>query len=139
MTATVDANERVPADGAAAVVDGTARPAEDRLPRGLILRTIVATVMIGTSLCFATYVITRGRMLALRPSFTFPERSLGPPHEVANVRQELFRIANPRPTVKDRQRAELERFGWVDRQQRIIHMPIEEAMRLVAARGGRQR
>ena len=117
------------------------RPVHEELPSRLILRTMLATVMVGASLCFATYLIMRGRMLSLRPSYQFPEQSLPPPREVAEVRQELFHVANPRPTVKDSQRAALDQFGWVDRGRRVVHVPIEDAIDLVVKRasqsGGR--
>ncbi|MFL5304936.1 MAG: hypothetical protein ACJ8F1_06965 [Polyangia bacterium] len=108
----------------------------DQLPRGLILRVMLATVMITVALCFATYLYDRLRMLQLRPSGAFPEQALPPPHEVAHVRQELFQIPHPRPTSIDRDRAVLQSAGWVDRQRRIVHVPVDLAIELVARRAG---
>jgi hypothetical protein len=107
---------------------------EDALPGGLILRTLLVAVMVAVSLCFATHLIVRARMRQLRPSHRFPERNLPAPHEVAGVRQDLFRVAHPRPTVLDRQRADLASFGWVDRARGIARIPIETAMQVVARR-----
>lgn len=112
--------------------DAVAQPHEDELPRALILRTLLVAVTIAVSLCFATYLILRGRMLQLRPSYSFPERTLPAPHTVAEVRQELFQPANPRPTTLQRQHASLETFGWVDRTRGIVRLPIETAIELVA-------
>jgi hypothetical protein len=36
-----------------------------------------------------------------------------------------------------KQQAELERFRWIDREHGVFQIPIEPAMRLVAARGAR--
>ncbi len=108
----------------------------DVLPGGFILRVLLAAVMIAVSLCFATYLILRARMLQLRPSYSFPERHLPAPHEVATVRQELFRVADPRPTVQQEQVAGLAAFGWVDRARGIVRIPIETAMEIVARRSG---
>lgn len=108
------------------------RPQRDVLPSGFILRVLFAAVMIAVALCFATHLILRARFLQLRPSYRFPERHLPPPHEVATVRSELFSVADPRPTIQEDQRAGLSTFGWVDRAHRIVHIPIETAMRLVA-------
>lgn len=36
---------------------------------------------------------------------------------------------------EDRQRAELSGFGWVDKGQGLAKIPIEDAMRLIVARG----
>jgi len=107
---------------------------DDQLPRGAILRGILATVMIIVALCFATYVYTHLCMRHFRPSGVFPERDLPPPHEVAEVRQEMFQIPHPRPTALDRDRATLQRFGWVDRDRRLIHVPVDVAIELVARR-----
>jgi hypothetical protein len=52
----------------------------------------------------------------------------------------------PAPTLQKSPQADLERFeieqrkalsgyGWVDRQMGLVHIPIEEAMRIVATRG----
>jgi hypothetical protein len=104
----------------------------DELPTGLILRTLLVTTMIAVSLCFATHLILRARMQQLRPSYRFPERQLPAPHDVANVRQELFRLARPRPTLQEEQRAGLAAFGWVDRERGVVRIPIETAMEIVA-------
>lgn len=107
---------------------------DDELPRGAILRGILATVMIIVALCFATYVYTHLCMLHFRPSGVFPEQNLSPPHEVAHVRQEMFDLRHPRPTILDRDRVTLNSFGWVDRGRRVIHVPVDVAMDLVARR-----
>jgi hypothetical protein len=104
----------------------------ETLPRSLILRISLGTVMVGASLCFATYLIMRARVHAVRPAYDFPEHALAPPHEVATVRQELFQIANPRADLYDQQRALLDGFGWVDQRRRLVHIPIEAAIDLVA-------
>jgi hypothetical protein len=107
----------------------------DELPSGLILRTLLVTTMVAISLCFATHLILRARMSQLRPSENFPERHMEAPHDVADVRQELFRLARPRPTVQEEQRAALAGFGWVDRGRGIVRLPIETAMQIVARQG----
>jgi hypothetical protein len=114
------------------------RVERELLPRGLIARTALATVMVGASLCFATYLIMRARILAVRPGYEFPERELPAPHEIATVKQELFGVTNPAPDPKAEERATLETFGWVDRGRRIVHIPIEAAIDLEArGEGGR--
>ena len=115
-----------------------AHPQEEVLPRSLILRAMLATVMITVSLCFATYLLLRARMLQLRPSYRFPERALPAPHTVSEVRQELFDRANPRPTTGEKQGAVLEHFGWVDRARGIVHIPVETAIDVVARRAVRR-
>jgi hypothetical protein len=52
----------------------------------------------------------------------------------------------PEPTLQKRPQADLKRFeigqratlsgyGWIDRSKDLAHIPIEEAMRIIAARG----
>jgi hypothetical protein len=115
------------------------RPQAEHLPRGLIVRSALATIMVGTSLCFATYLIMRARVLAIRPSYDFPERALPAPHEVATVRQESFAVAHPRADLRAQQRTRLDSFGWVDRARGLVHIPIDDAVELTARReaGGR--
>jgi hypothetical protein len=115
------------------------RVERETLPRGLIARTALATVMVGASLCFATYLILRARILTVRPSYDFPEKSLPAPHEVATVKQELFAIPNPALDLKAQQRAELASFGWIDRARQIVHIPIEAAIELQARSAGEER
>jgi hypothetical protein len=110
----------------------------DALPRGLIARTALATVMVGAALCFATYLIMRARILTVRPAYDFPEAALPPPHEVSTVKQELFAIPNPLPDAKAQARAQLETFGWVDRARGLVHIPIEAAMDLQARRAAQE-
>lgn len=113
------------------------RAEPDALPRGLALRTLLATVVIGASLCFATYFILRVRVREVRPSYEFPEHTMPAPHEVSGVREELFAAPHARPSLPAQQRAELDSFGWVDRARRVVHIPIERAIDLAAARARR--
>ncbi len=78
------------------------RKSPDELPRGLILRVMLATVMITVSLCFATYLYCGCGCCSSVPRARFPEQTLPAPHEVAQVRQELFQIPHPRPTSIER-------------------------------------
>lgn len=117
---------------AAGARNASVRREEEELPRGLIVRTLLATLMVGTALCFATYLLFRERLSVLRPSNRFPEQSLPAPREIANVRQEVFQIPNPAPSARQEQTAELGRFSWVDRGRGLVRIPIETAMDLVA-------
>jgi hypothetical protein len=37
--------------------------------------------------------------------------------------------------LRTKERERLTTYGWVDRERRIVHIPIEQAMELLAARG----
>jgi len=109
-------------------------PHEEVLPRARIAGTIVAAVLVTVGLCAFVELFLRARVGAIRPSRRFPEQALGAPGDVAGVRQDLFRIARPQPTEKERDRRELERFGWVDREHGIVRIPVEAAIDIVARR-----
>ena len=129
-----DQHEHRPADPGATPHRSDVRVHHEVLPKSLILRTLLATLMVGVALCFLTYVIMRARVLTLRPSYQFPEKSLPPPHQVANVRQELFQVAHPRPNMRTQQTKQLESFEWVDRRQGLVRVPIDVAIDLLIAR-----
>ena len=109
-------------------------PHEEALPRARIAGTIVAAVLVTVGLCAFVELFLRTRVGAIRPSRQFPEHALGAPRDVAGVRQDLFRIARPQPTEKERSRRELESFGWVDRERGIVRIPVEAAIDIVARR-----
>jgi hypothetical protein len=113
-------------------VDGDA--AHEALPRGRIVGTIVTAVVVTIGLCALVGLLLHMREGAIRPALRFPEQALSAPGQVAGVRQELFRTANPRPTSKERDRAELQRFLWVDRQRGIVQIPIDDAIEIAARR-----
>ena len=132
-----DQHRQEPADPGATPHRSDVRMHHEVLPKSLILRTLLATLMLGVALCFLTYLIMRARVLTLRPSYQFPEQSLAPPHQVANVRQELFQVAHPRPNMRSEQTKQLESFEGVDRRQGRGRVPIDVAIdRLIAQHGG---
>jgi len=111
----------------------------DEVPRGLLLRIAVGTLAVGLSLCVIAYLLLRLREYTLRPSMQFPEAALPAPRRVGPVRQELFTIAAPRPTLLEEQTRELEGYGWVDRAHGVVRVPIEVGMELLLGEthGGR--
>ncbi|APR76326.1 Hypothetical protein A7982_01673 [Minicystis rosea] len=68
----------------------------------------------------------------LRPSGAFTEEFLGPRHQVARVRQDLFDEQRPERSLNAMKRQELGSYGWVDRRRGVVRIPIEKAMDLVA-------
>ncbi len=111
----------------------------DQLPRVLLLRIALGTVVVGLSLCIIAYLLLRAREYSLQPSASFSGGSLPPPHRVGQVREELFTITDPKPTPLDEQSKTLQHYGWIDRSRGIVHVPIDVGMDLVLAerRGGK--
>lgn len=53
------------------------------------------------------------------------------PREINIVDQTLLEAALPGGgSTRERQRRALERYGWVDRERGLVHIPIEQAMAL---------
>ena len=107
--------------------------ADDIVPSRLVLKIFVGVVMIGVALCAVAYGVLELREWQLRPSRSFPERDLPPPHRVAEIREEAFDVVPPLPASSTAAEERLHGYGWVDRSRGIVRIPIERAMELVAA------
>ncbi|WP_426752726.1 hypothetical protein [Myxococcus sp. Y35] len=57
--------------------------------------------------------------------------------EVADVNQRPFALEDKAPRLRREQQSRLERYGWVDRDAGLIHLPVERAMEQVLAEEGR--
>jgi len=113
---------------------------EDVVPSRIILRVATGTVLFSVLLCVIAFLLLREREARRRPSMFFSERQLGAPHDVSDLRQDLFDLKTPAATLKERQARELESFSWADQEQRLVKIPIERAIDLVvadAAKGSR--
>ena len=100
----------------------------------LITGALLVTVMFSALLIGTSYFLLRGQEARLRPSGQFDEKTLRVRPRVSEVLQEPFTIPHARPSLRAQQQEELDRFGWIDRRRRIVHIPIDEAMKLVADR-----
>jgi hypothetical protein len=101
---------------------------DDTVPAALLKRVVVGVVVLTIALSIVAYLLLRLRESQLRPSGFYPEERLGPPHNVAALRQDLFDLVRPEPAHKESERHRLERFGWVDRQRGLVHIPIDRAI-----------
>jgi hypothetical protein len=108
---------------------------DDIVSAGRIALAMLAMVAISAVLVVASVAATNARMDRHRPSGAFPERWLGPRHPVAGVREDIFE-EHGGASLGGLSRATLDRYGWVDRDRRVVRIPIERAIDLVVA--GRQ-
>lgn len=108
---------------------------EDRLPAGKIVLAAATTLVVCAVMVVWGVSATKAHEEAVRPSGVFLERWLGPRHEVARVREDLFGEHRGRSVLQE-QRAVLESYGWVDRDRGVVRIPIERAIDLVVE-GGR--
>jgi hypothetical protein len=100
---------------------------EDVLPSRLIMKVLGIAVAIGVLLCVVAWQLLGLRERQLRPSQKFPERELGAPARVSEIRQYLFEDMPPRPGKDDEI---LRSYGWVDRQRGVARIPIDVAIEL---------
>lgn len=56
--------------------------------------------------------------------------------EIGRVNQQPFEQDTRAETLRRRQRERLTTYGWVDRDARLIHIPVEDAMRQVLTEEG---
>jgi hypothetical protein len=102
----------------------------DLVPRGFVLRLLIAMIAISIVLCVVAYLLLRMRESALRPGRAFPEAKLGAPRQVSGLREAPFAESPSRPLLQERQRILVNSYGWVDRQKRVVHIPVKRAMEL---------
>jgi len=93
----------------------------------LVLGTVVVVILLRWM--FVTLVVVEQRQqppppvmkAEVPPQPPLPRLEIDPPADLARYR--------------DEQRTGLESYGWVDRPAGVVHIPIEDAMRIVAERG----
>jgi hypothetical protein len=103
---------------------------EDRVPARLILRVLTGLVAVSVGLCIVAYLLVVMREEQLRPERRFPEKALGPPRRIAEVRAEPFDLPRPAPSLSERQRARISSYGWVDDQRGLVRIPVDAAIDL---------
>ncbi len=109
---------------------------EDVVVAWKVVLAVLVTLVISAALVVWAVSALADDERDLRPSGGFPEKWIGPRHTVAQVREDLFgeRVG---ASLDGRERAELEGWGWVDRERRVVHIPIERAIDLVVQGSGR--
>ncbi len=105
---------------------------DDVVPTKLVIYVLIGLVVFSVALCLLAWGLLVLRESQLRPERYFPERNLGAPHEIANIRQEPFEGIAPKPVELERQRADVHAYGWVDAHKRLVRIPVERAWDLMA-------
>jgi hypothetical protein len=111
---------------------GPAIPQESDSPsgRGIVL-VVGAAVVISLALAVFSSVVLRNRIA--------PDRWLPHPAAAAvgEVNQTLIGADTSAAALADRQRQQLEGYGWMIQSEGVVRIPIERAMEIVAAEGAR--
>lgn len=110
--------------------DHGVRSEEDQVNALKIVLVGVGALFIFFLGSWAAVAYLGARMEAHGPVNVPPEIGLS---KIGLVEQQPFAQAVRGERAKARQRERLDSYGWVDRQAGVVHIPIEEAMRLVAS------
>lgn len=103
---------------------------EDVLPPRLLVYVILGVIFISLVLVAVALGILRSSERALRPDGQFTEKSLGPIVERSNVYEDLFGQAGNGQVLAREQRRALSEYIWLDREKRIVRVPIAIAVDL---------
>jgi hypothetical protein len=112
--------------------DFEVRSEEDVLPPRPFLTLIGAVVVIAFFWVAVAWVILDAREDAVRPGRRFPEREVTRKDVVSGIEQTLIEVRDHGAELAARKRAQLDGFGWVDREAGVVHIPIDEAIGILA-------
>jgi hypothetical protein len=115
--------------------DFPVRQEEDVVPARVLVRVGIASVALGTVGVCASSLLLVAVVGTLRPNLAGPSgpRTVG--RDLSGVEQTPIWDTRVGEDLRDAQRRELERWGWVDRRAGIAKIPIERAMDLVVDEG----
>ena len=110
---------------------------QDRIATGKIIMTaVVSLIIFGIGVLWAVS-IQRAEEGHVRARIGNPTEAGKP--EVGIVYQWPFFISHYGQDKLEAKRAYLESYGWVDKNAKIVHIPIEEAMKKYVATAGGQK
>jgi hypothetical protein len=106
---------------------------EDHLPRVTLLLTGAGMGLVLALLVTWAWYSLQQREHILRPSRQFPEKELGPRHAVDEELEDIFGDKGRGEVLNERKRKEISGYHWVDRQKRIVAIPVDDAIELLLA------
>ncbi len=106
------------------------RSEEDRVPALRLVLVGLGALLVFVVGSWLTIGYLRARQAAYGPYAVPPEVGQS---KIGLVEQQLFDLAVRGQRSRDKQLERLGATGWVDRRAGVAHIPIDEAMRLVAS------
>lgn len=92
---------------------------------------IVAVVITGVAITVLSLIIVRAW---IGPPETIPSQLHGEvPREIARIDQTLIEVDQAAIDKRTRQRQQLDTYGWVDKEQGLVRIPVERAFELLEA------
>ena len=112
---------------------------EDRIATGKIVATaIVSLAIFGVGVVWAISIQRAENGSVITEALPAAPAMAGAP-EVGNVYQWPFNLSQYAADKAAITKGRLERYGWVDKNAKIVHIPIEQAMEKWVAQAGGQK
>jgi hypothetical protein len=118
-------------------LDFPVRQEEDRVSSGSLLHVGVVSLVVGATGVFLAGAILAATTGALQPSAAGPHGPRRATRTLSQVEQTPIWDTRVGLDLRDKQRADLDRWGWVDREAGVARIPIDRAMDIVAREGSR--
>jgi hypothetical protein len=115
------------------------RQEEDLVRSRSIMRAAIASVVVGAIGVFFAGLVVIAATGSLVPRVTGPAGTQRATREIAEIEQTPIWRAQRGIDLRDAQRAELDRWGWVNREHHIARIPIDDAMTLVVQQESKPR
>jgi len=109
---------------------GGVRSEADQVPGARIVLVGLGALLVFLVGSLLTVGYLHGRQAAAGPLSIPPEAS---DSKIGLVEQQLFTRVERGERARARDRERLASYGWVDRKAGVAHIPVDQAMRLVAA------
>jgi hypothetical protein len=102
----------------------------EHIKPGVTLAVTVCVLIVGVVLGLGARLALSARSHTLAPAASAATTAPRPEPEVHHVRSDLFKLPVGAERLKERQRAALHSYGWVDREHGTVRLPIDIAMDL---------
>jgi hypothetical protein len=112
--------------------DFPVRQEEDRVASGSLVRVGVVSIGVGAVGVFFAGAILLAQAGALQPSAAGSHGPRRAPRAISEVEQTPIWDTRVGLDLREKQRRELDGWGWVDREAGIAKIPIDRAMDIVA-------
>jgi len=103
---------------------------------GTLVRAAIVSVLVGAIGVFFAGLIVVAVTGSIVPRVTGPAGTQPAPREIGGIEQTPIWRAQRGIDLRDAQRAELDRWGWANREHHIARIPIDDAMNLVVQQAG---
>jgi hypothetical protein len=115
------------------------RQEDDQVSHLQVILGILVVLAVTAVMVVWAWVTTNQGLAERRPSRDFPEQRLGPRRNVEGIGESIFneRVRGETTDVPGLQKRSIEGYRWLDRDRRIVTLPIEQAMDRIAEENAR--